>query len=93
VPFFTIAGAGRHDRPADEPAELLAVAATHGATTAQIRLARTLQQGPHVLAIPGTGSVAHLEENVDAAGLPLSATELALLGSLHGPDAPPSGLA
>ncbi len=82
VPFFSIAGAGRQGGPPAEPAGLLAIAAAHGATPAQIRLAWTLQQGRHVLAIPGTGSVAHLEENVAAAALRLSAGELSALAGL-----------
>jgi pyridoxine 4-dehydrogenase len=83
VPFFTIAGASGRDGPAAGPPDLLAIAAAHDATPAQVRLAWTLQQGRHVLAIPGTGSVGHLEENVAAAELRLSAVELAVLGSLH----------
>ena len=83
VPFFTIAGASRHDGPAAGPPGLLSVAAAHDATPAQVRLAWTLQQGRHVLAIPGTGNVGHLEENVAAAAIRLSAAELAQLGSLR----------
>jgi aryl-alcohol dehydrogenase-like predicted oxidoreductase len=55
------------------------VAARHGATPAQVRLAWTLHQGPNVLAIPGTGNPAHLDENVAAAALSLTADDLALL--------------
>ena len=36
-----------------------AVAERHGATPAQVRIAWTLAQGAHVLAIPGTGNVTH----------------------------------
>jgi pyridoxine 4-dehydrogenase len=36
-------------------------------------------QSPHVLVIPGTGSVTHLEENVAAAGLSLTPEQLATL--------------
>lgn len=82
VPFFTIVGASRHGGPGEEPAELLAIASAHGATPAQVRLAWTLQQGQHVLAIPGTGSVPHLEQNVAAAALRLSAYELATLAAM-----------
>ncbi|MGW5163409.1 aldo/keto reductase, partial [Nonomuraea wenchangensis] len=57
-----------------------AVARARGATPAQVRLAWTLAQGPHVLAIPGTGDPVHLAENVAAGALRLSAEELALLG-------------
>lgn len=79
VPFFAIAGAGRHNGPAEEPPELAAIAAAHGVTAAQIRLAWTLHQGSHVLAIPGTGSVEHLEQNVAAAAIRLSAEDLSAL--------------
>jgi pyridoxine 4-dehydrogenase len=77
VPFFAIAGGGREagaGGPDDDG--ILAVARTHGATPAQVRLAWTLQQGPHVLAIPGTGSPEHLAENVAAAALRLSEDEM-----------------
>ena len=82
VPFFAISGAGRHDGPGQEPSELAAIAAGHGVTAAQVRLAWTLHQGPHVLAIPGTGSLEHLEQNVAAAGLRLSAGELSRLAGI-----------
>jgi pyridoxine 4-dehydrogenase len=56
------------------------VASAHGATPAQIALAWLLEGSPVVCPIPGTASLAHLEENVAAAGLRLSAEELAELG-------------
>ena len=43
------------------------IAERHGATHGQVALAWLLQRSPVVLPIPGTGSVAHLEENVAAA--------------------------
>jgi pyridoxine 4-dehydrogenase len=58
---------------------LRAVAARHDATPAQVALAWTLWLGPHVLAIPGTASVAHLEENVAAGRIELDAEDLSLL--------------
>jgi pyridoxine 4-dehydrogenase len=82
VPFFAIAGTGRHDGAVGhQPAELGRVAEAHGATAAQIRLAWTLHQGPHVLAIPGTGNPDHLAENVAAGAIRLSPGELARLDS------------
>lgn len=42
-------------------------------TPAQLAIAWTLQKAPHIHAIPGTTSLAHLEENVDAGGVTLSA--------------------
>ena len=83
VPFFTVAGAGRHLGPPDaEPAELLDIARAHEATVAQIRLAWTLQHGSHMLAIPGTGNPAHLAENVAAGAIRLTSDELATLDGL-----------
>lgn len=84
VPFYAIAGAGRESGPtggADD--EVLAVARAHGASPAQVRLAWTLHQGPHVLAIPGTGDPDHLAANVAAGALRLTADELASLDALH----------
>jgi aryl-alcohol dehydrogenase-like predicted oxidoreductase len=102
VPFFSVGAAVPGSSPAggaDETgkAEVARVAAAHGATPAQVRLAWTLHRGPHVLAIPGTGNVMHLEENVAAGALRLKDDELALLdgitrstsdGSTAGTDAP-----
>jgi pyridoxine 4-dehydrogenase len=56
--------------------ELAAVAAAHGATAAQVAIAWLLQRSPVMLPIPGTSSVAHLEENVAAAEFRLSPSEL-----------------
>ncbi|MEW2633793.1 oxidoreductase [Streptomyces sp. NPDC048389] len=85
VPFFAVAGAGREAGVrGTESDEVLAVARAHGATPAQVRLAWTLQRGPHVLAIPGTGNPAHLAENVAAGALRLSDDEMALLTSASG---------
>jgi aryl-alcohol dehydrogenase-like predicted oxidoreductase len=52
-------------------AVLESVAAELGATPLQVTLAWLLQRSPAMLPIPGTSSVAHLEENVAAAGLHL----------------------
>ncbi|MFI7545456.1 aldo/keto reductase [Actinoplanes sp. NPDC049599] len=80
VPFFTLAGDAREKGAGPERNEAVqAVAAAHGATAQQVRLAWALHQGPHVLVIPGTGSVTHLEQNVAAAGLRLSPEQLATL--------------
>lgn len=82
VPFFAIAGTGREEGATGTVSEAVeTVARRHGATPAQIRLAWTLHQGPHVLAIPGTGNPDHLVENVAAGALRLTAEDLALLAS------------
>jgi len=57
-------------------ATLSAIAVRHSATVAQLSLAWLLQRSPVMLPIPGTSKVAHLEENVAAAGLKLSAEDL-----------------
>ena len=78
VPFFAIAGAQREAGAAADHSEgVRAVALAHGATPQQVRLAWTLHQGSHVLAIPGTGDLDHLVENIAAGALRLSAEELA----------------
>ncbi len=55
------------------------VARRHAATPAQIALAWLLRHSPIMLPIPGTSSVAHLEENVRAAELELSDDDLEAL--------------
>jgi aryl-alcohol dehydrogenase-like predicted oxidoreductase len=55
------------------------IAERHQASPNQVVLAWLLARSPAVLPIPGTGSVAHLEENVAAAGLELSPEEVARL--------------
>jgi len=52
------------------------VARAHGATTGQIALAWLLASSPVMVPIPGTSRIAHLEENVAAAEIELSAAEL-----------------
>ncbi|MCX4747197.1 aldo/keto reductase [Kitasatospora sp. NBC_01287] len=83
VPFFAIAGEGREEGVAEgQDQAVLDIARAHGASVAQVRLAWTLQQGPHVLAIPGTGNPDHLVENVAAAALRLTEAELARLDAV-----------
>ncbi|WP_203814280.1 aldo/keto reductase [Paractinoplanes tereljensis] len=80
VPFFAIAGPGKESgASAEQNAVIEAVAARHGATAHQVRLAWTLHQGEHVLAIPGTGSERHLAENVAAGAIRLTESDLSEL--------------
>ncbi|MFE7583854.1 aldo/keto reductase [Streptomyces gardneri] len=84
VPFYAIAAAGRQGgATAPESPEVLAVAEAHGASAAQVRIAWTLHQGPHLLAIPGTGDPAHLAANIEAGALRLTPEDLTLLNGLH----------
>ena len=59
--------------------ELEALAAAHRVSVLQMALAWLLARSPAMLPIPGTSSVAHLEENVAAAGIRLTSAELARL--------------
>ncbi|MEI5097777.1 oxidoreductase [Streptomyces sp. PmtG] len=76
VPFFPLGGAG-----APHLAALGRVAARHGATAAQVSLAWSLSISPAVLAIPGTSSLVHLQENIAAAALHLDTADLKSLSS------------
>jgi pyridoxine 4-dehydrogenase len=67
IPWFPL-GAGRL---AEVGGALVEIARRHGATPAQVALAWLLRRSPVMLPIPGTSSVAHLEENVAAAALQL----------------------
>ena len=53
-----------------------------GATPAQVALAWLLAKSPVMLPIPGTSSVAHVEENVAAAKITLTADQMARLDAL-----------
>jgi aryl-alcohol dehydrogenase-like predicted oxidoreductase len=66
------------------------IAAAHGATPGQIALAWLLHRSPVLCPTPGTGSRAHLEENLDAAGIRLTATDLARLDASPSDSAPPA---
>jgi pyridoxine 4-dehydrogenase len=70
IPWFPL-NAGSLAEPGGAAAE---IAERHGATPAQVALAWLLRM-PTTLPIPGTGSVAHLEENLAAASLQLSDEE------------------
>ena len=59
------------------------VAARLGVTSGQVALAWLLQHAPNMLPIPGTGSVAHLEENCAAALVDLDADAVAELDALQ----------
>ncbi|GAA4205083.1 aldo/keto reductase [Actinocatenispora rupis] len=81
VPFFALAGSAREAGTFDDHTDpVREVAAAHGITPHQARLAWTLHQGPHVLAIPGTGDERHLADNVAAGAVRLSDEELSRLG-------------
>jgi aryl-alcohol dehydrogenase-like predicted oxidoreductase len=84
VPFFPLGSAftGGPAAIAAVPA-VAGIAAKHGVTTSQIALAWLLHHDPHILLIPGTSSVAHLEENLAAARVPLDDDDMAALEQVH----------
>jgi aryl-alcohol dehydrogenase-like predicted oxidoreductase len=77
VPFFPLGGF----TPL-QSSELDAVAASARATPRQIALAWLLHRAPNILLIPGTSSVKHLRENLQAAALQLSPETIAKLDSI-----------
>ena len=72
IPWFPVA-AGRLARP---EGKLDKVAKRHGSTVSQLSLAWLLHRSPVTVPIPGTSSVAHLEENLKAAEIALSAEDM-----------------
>jgi len=79
VPFFPLGGFS----PLQSSA-LNATAASLEATSMQVALAWLLQRSPNILLIPGTSSVQHLRENLNAATLHLSPEMIADLDSIGG---------
>jgi len=80
VPFFPLGGF----TPLQSTA-LTAAAASLGATPMQVALAWLLQRAPNILLIPGTSSVEHLRENLEAATLQLPPETIAELDLIAGP--------
>jgi aryl-alcohol dehydrogenase-like predicted oxidoreductase len=77
VPFFTVAGPGvsrGHDGTG--PESLRNIAQAYGLSVAQAKIAWTLNVGPHVLAIPGTGNIEHLEANIAAGAVAFTPDEM-----------------
>jgi pyridoxine 4-dehydrogenase len=78
IPWFPLAAGGL--LAADSP--LTKIAKAHGAAPSQVALAWTLKRSPVMIPIPGTSKVAHLEENVGAADVALTDTEVSALNRL-----------
>jgi pyridoxine 4-dehydrogenase len=77
APFFPLGGG---TDPLDA-ARLEPIAKRHEATAAQMALAYLLARSPVMLAIPGTGSIEHLEENMAASRINLTAEDMAELAA------------
>ena len=78
IPWFPVAGGElfKPGGPMDQAAQ------KHDATIAQLALAWLLKRSPVMLPIPGTSSVAHLEENVGASSVELTDEEFQTLNEL-----------
>jgi len=68
-----------------QSAALDAVAGALQATPMQVALAWLLQRAPNILLIPGTSSVEHLRQNLEAATLQLPPETIAALDLIAGP--------
>ncbi len=73
LPWAPLGGSGR------QTAAFERIARVHDTTPNAVALAFLLQRSPVIAPIPGTSSIAHLEENVGAASLTLTADDLATL--------------
>ena len=71
VPYFPLGGFSPL-----QSNKLQAVATRHNVTPMAVALAWLLQRAPNILLIPGTSSVAHLRDNIAAAGITLSEDDL-----------------
>ncbi|MDQ3197958.1 MAG: aldo/keto reductase [Verrucomicrobiota bacterium] len=81
MPWSPIGG----NRGLKQGGPLETVAKAHDASVYQVALAWLLQHSPVMLPIPGTSSVAHLEENVAAARLKLTSAEVETLNQIAPP--------
>ncbi len=82
MPRFTAAGLATNATLLDA---LRPIATEAGCTLAQLALAWLLTRGTHVIPIPGTTSIAHLDENMAALDVTLSPTQLSRLDALMRP--------
>jgi pyridoxine 4-dehydrogenase len=75
IPFFSL----QTSLPAPQN-RMAEVAHAKGVTVAQLNIAWLVNYSPFILPIPGTTSVQHLQENIKAASIELTADEMAYLG-------------
>lgn len=71
------------------------IASRHKATISQITLAWLLARSPAIMPVPGTTSIAHLRENLDAEAIELSREDIHSIDSISperaATQSPPSG--
>jgi pyridoxine 4-dehydrogenase len=89
VPYFPLGSAfPGFPKVSDNPV-VIDIASELGATPSQVGLAWLLAHAPTTLLIPGTRSIAHLEENLGAGDVALSAEAIARLDAVTTPGADP----
>ncbi|SOX52118.1 aldo/keto reductase [Mycobacterium ahvazicum] len=89
VPYFPLGSAFPGFPKATDNPVVVDIAGEIGATPSQIGLAWILAHAPNSLLIPGTKSIAHLEENIGAADVTLDADALKRLDAVATPGADP----
>jgi aryl-alcohol dehydrogenase-like predicted oxidoreductase len=82
VPYFPLGSAFPGYPKVTDNDVVREIAGDVGATPAQVGLAWLLAHAPNTLLIPGTRSIAHLEENIGAADVALSADAIARLDAV-----------
>ena len=87
VPFFPLGAAFPGVAKVTEHPAVVAAASALAATPAQVGLAWLLAHDPHVLLIPGTSSLAHLNDNVATANVRLDTETMQVLDGLASPPA------
>jgi pyridoxine 4-dehydrogenase len=87
VPYFPLGSAFPGFPKVADNAVVVDIAAELGATPSQVGLAWLLAHAPNTLLIPGTRSIAHLEENLGAGDVALSADAIARLDAVTAPGA------
>jgi aryl-alcohol dehydrogenase-like predicted oxidoreductase len=76
APFFPLGGAFPGVPKVNDSTHIQRIASRLGVTASQIGLAWLLQHAPNVLLIPGTTSAEHLEENISAGAVTLTADDM-----------------
>lgn len=89
VPYFPLGSAFPGFPKVADNAVVVQIAGAIGATPSQVGLAWLLAHAPNTLLIPGTRSIAHLEENIGAGDITLSADAIARLDAVTEPGTDP----
>ncbi len=87
VPYFPLGSAFPGFPKVADDAVVAEIAAELGVTGSQVGLAWLLARSTNTLLIPGTRSIAHLEENLGAGGVTLSSDAIARLDAVEAPNA------